>query len=204
VTNTNELDLENVNTSSMDEVKPLETEQLEDLPTLADAVTDSKAASANQESPSSAAPSIESDLSQLAPLIPFLIPDEQTICAMLAPVAAFGMQNPERDAFVSRFPQNEMVLAGLRTVQFRKALETLIVTYLKTPTTGDGAPALSPLQAVMAGFGAIAFGAVLERFGLADLIKGVLAGGQTNTNASGNNASGVSDGVSDFEAIIHE
>lgn len=143
------------------------------------------------------------DVAQFASLIPFLLPSEEDILKMTASVTSFGLQEPQKSDFERRLGANPLVLGGLKTVQFRKALETVIVQFLNTPTTADGAPALKPHEALLAGVGAIAFGVALERFGLGEWLAGLIGGqgaGQGQNNVADTSA-GFTAGSDLFEDI---
>jgi hypothetical protein len=81
------------------------------------------------------------------------------------------------------------VLGGLKLVQFRKALETVIVQALKTPTNAEGAPALKPHEALIVGCVAIAAMVAAERLGLGQLLAGLMQG-VPNDNANTNPGDG--------------
>lgn len=151
--------------------------------TLEDTVTDTVASP--ETSTTAPTPDVQIDPAQFAALVPLLLPSEEHIPAMVAPLAATGLKDAEREAFIERFSSNQILVAGLKTLQFRKALEQLIVQMLKTPQLADGAPALTPGQSLIAGFGAIALAVLVERSGgLTSILTLIGFGGNGQENAN--------------------
>jgi hypothetical protein len=148
-----------------------------ELPTLEDAVMGATPATPETV----AAPeTVQVDPAQFAALVPLLLPSEEHIPAMIAPLAATGLEGEKKTEFIERFSSNQLLVTGLKTIQFRKALEQLIVQALKTPTLADGAPALTPAQSLIAGFGAIALAVLVERSGGVTAILSLMGLGGTN------------------------
>jgi hypothetical protein len=179
-------------------------------PTLEDVILDG-APLAPDGAPAPESEDIKFDPAQFAALVPLMLPEEDSIPAMVAPLAAIGLSESDKAQFIERFSKNTLLVSGLKTIQFRKALEQIIVQYLKTPTTAEGAPALSPAQSLIAGFGAIALAVILERSGGLNAILSMIGFGSNEQTPTQNpavgdssslfNASGVS---ADGQAIFSD